>query len=191
MPAAPVGQPHEVVLTADGVGAWEIAVADGATVARVPITVAAPAPTPGWVWAVRIGAVLGVVALIAALAPSVRQRPRLALSLGAVAIVGLTIAATAVATAPATPSAATPAAAPVDPAAAPAGGHAGHGGGAMPDDAGNGHAGHVSHGPRRRRRHGAAPPRARRPAPRPISSSTSPTAPPARWSTTSRSTTTP
>ena len=133
VPAAPVGQPHEVALTADGVGAWEIAVADGATVARVPITVAAPAPTPGWVWAVRIGAVLGVVALIAALAPSVRQRPRLALSLGAVAIVGLTIAATAVATAPATPTAATPAAAPVDPAAAPAGGHAGHGGGAMPD----------------------------------------------------------
>ncbi|MDD7916187.1 hypothetical protein [Actinomycetospora callitridis] len=135
-PGAPVGQPHEVVLTADGVGAWEIAVADGATVARIPITVAAPAPTPGWVWAVRIGAVLGVVALIAALAPSVRQRPRLALALGAAAIVGLTIAATAVATAPATSAAATPAAAPVDPAAAPAGGHAGHGGGALPATAG-------------------------------------------------------
>ena len=132
VPAATVGQPHEVVLTADGVGAWEIAVADGATVARIPITVAAPASTPGWVWAVRIGAVLGVVALIAALAPSVRQRPRLALSLGAVAIVGLTVAATAVATAPATPTPATPAAAPVDPATAPTGGHAGHGGGAMP-----------------------------------------------------------
>jgi hypothetical protein len=132
VPASPVGQPHEVALTADGVGAWEITVADGATVARVPIDVAAPAPTPGWVWAVRIGAVLGVIALIAALAPSARQRPRLALALGAVAIVGITVAATAVATAPTTSTTpVTPAAAPTDPAALPAGGHAGHGGGAM------------------------------------------------------------
>lgn len=133
VPVAPVGQPREVALAADGVGAWEIAVADGVTVARIPITVAAPAPTPGWVWAVRIGAVLGVVALIAALAPTVRQRPRLALALGAVALVGVTVAVTAVVTAPATPAAVTPAAAPVDQAAPPAGGHAGHGGGAMPD----------------------------------------------------------
>lgn len=128
VPVAPVGQPHEVALTADGPGAWEVTVSDGATVARVPVTVAAPASTPGWVWAVRVGAVLGVIALVAALAPSVRQRPRLALGLGAVALVGLTIAGTAVATAPSsastTPEAA-PAPAPVS--APPAGAHAGHG----------------------------------------------------------------
>ncbi|MEJ2864339.1 hypothetical protein [Actinomycetospora flava] len=131
VPVAPVGQPHEVALTADAPGAWEITVADGTTVARVPVTVAAPAPTPGWVWAVRVGAVLGVIALIAALAQSVRQRPRLALGLGAAALVGLTVAATAVAMAPSsattTPEAA-PAPAPVT--APPAGGHAGHGGAA-------------------------------------------------------------
>ena len=129
VPVAPVGQPHEVALTADGVGAWEITVADGGTVARVPVTVAAPTPTAGWVWAVRIGALLGVVALVAALTPSVRSRPRVALALGAVAIVGVTVAVTAVATAPAT---SVPAAAPVEPAAPPAGGHAGHGASAMP-----------------------------------------------------------
>ncbi|WP_133825639.1 hypothetical protein [Actinomycetospora succinea] len=131
VPVAPVGQPHEVALTTDGPGAWEITVADGTTTARVPVTVAAPVPTPGWVWAVRIGALVGVVALVAALAPSVRRRPRLALGLGAVALVGITIAATAVATAPSstpTPPAPTPAAAPI--IAPPAGGHAGHGGAA-------------------------------------------------------------
>ncbi|HSK59403.1 MAG TPA: hypothetical protein VK935_10155, partial [Actinomycetospora sp.] len=113
VPAAPVGQPREVALRADAPGEWEVVVADGATVARIPLTVAAPAPTPGWVWAVRIGAVLGVVALIAALAPAVRARPRLAAPLGAVALVAVTVAVTAAITEPAGPSEPGPAAAPV------------------------------------------------------------------------------
>jgi hypothetical protein len=133
VPVAPVGQPHETALDVDGPGAWEVTVADGAApgvTARVPVTIAAPAPTPGWVWAVRIGALLGVVALVAALSPSVRQRPRAAIALGAVALVGVTVAATAVATAPAAPATpTTPQAAPIT-AAPPAGGHAGHGGAA-------------------------------------------------------------
>ncbi|MEJ2861398.1 hypothetical protein [Actinomycetospora flava] len=131
VPVAPAGQPREVALTVDAPGAWEIAVADGATLARVPLTIAAPEPTPGWVWAVRIGALLGVVGLVAALTPSVRDRPRLALGLGAVALVGVTIAVTAVATAPSTTAAApTQTAAPAPVTAPPAGGHAGHGGAA-------------------------------------------------------------
>ncbi|MEJ2884951.1 hypothetical protein [Actinomycetospora aeridis] len=129
VPVAPVGQPHEVVLATDGPGAWEITVADGTTVARVPIVLAAPAPTPGWVWAVRVGALVGVVALVVALTPSVRQRPRAAVTLGVVALVGVTVAATAIATAPATPTTPTPAAAQAPVPAPPAGGHAGHGGG--------------------------------------------------------------
>ncbi|MHC1561079.1 hypothetical protein ACR9E3_19125 [Actinomycetospora sp. C-140] len=126
VPVAPVGQPHEVALDAGAPGAWEVVVADGAQAARIPVTVAAPAPTPGWVWAVRVGAVLGVVALIAALA--MRHRPRVAVALGAVAAVGVTVAVTATVVAP--PATSTAAAAPT-PAAAP-GGHAGHGGMAMP-----------------------------------------------------------
>lgn len=126
VPVAPVGQPHEVALTADAPGAWEITVADGTTVARVPVTVAAPAPTAGWVWAVRVGALVGVVALVAALTPSVRERRRLALGLGAVALVGITVAVTAVATAPSAPS--TPVAEPAPVTAPPAGGHDGHAG---------------------------------------------------------------
>ncbi|WP_433786156.1 hypothetical protein ACQPX6_05945 [Actinomycetospora sp. CA-101289] len=130
VPVAPVGQPREVALTADAPGEWEVVVADGVTVARVPLTVAAPAPTPGWVWAVRIGAVLGVVALVAALAPAVRARPRLAVGLGAVALVAVTVAVTAAITAPGGTPAPAPAAAP---APIPTGGHAGHGGmAAMP-----------------------------------------------------------
>ncbi|MDD7968719.1 hypothetical protein [Actinomycetospora lemnae] len=146
VPVAPVGQPQEALLAVDGPGAWEVLVADGATVARVPITVAAPAGTPGWVWAVRVGALVGVVALVAALSPGVRQRPRLAVGLGAVALVGVTVAVTAVATAPATPTtptaATTAASAPTAsaplPATPPAGGHAGHaahGAAAAPADA--------------------------------------------------------
>jgi hypothetical protein len=123
VPVFPAGQPHDAVLTADGVGAWEVAVSDGAETARIPVAVAAPAPTPGWTWAVRIGAVVGVVALVAALA--LRHRPRVAVAVGAVAIAGVTVAVTAAATAPAPASA--PAASPV-PGPAPAGGHAGHGG---------------------------------------------------------------
>ncbi|MDF2977668.1 MAG: hypothetical protein K0S40_2396, partial [Actinomycetospora sp.] len=70
--------------------------------------------------------VLGVVALIAALAPAVRARPRLAVGLGAVALVAVTVAVTAATTAdPPTPA---PAAAAVS---APTG-HAGHGGAPMP-----------------------------------------------------------
>lgn len=127
VPVAPVGQPHEVALTTDGPGAWEITVADGTTVARVPITLPAPEPTPGWVWAVRVGALVGVVALVVALTPSVRARPRRAVAVGAVALVGVTVAITAVATAPGTTSATpTPDAAPIT--APPAGGHAGHAG---------------------------------------------------------------
>lgn len=133
VPVAPAGQPREVALSADAPGAWEVTVADGATVARVPITVAAPAPTPGWVWAVRVGALLGVVALVAALTPSARARPRLALGLGAVALVGLTVAATAVATAPSSAST-VPAEAAPDPVTAP------------PTDGHSGHAGHSGHG---------------------------------------------
>ncbi|MDD7942283.1 hypothetical protein PHK61_28095 [Actinomycetospora lutea] len=129
VPVAPVGQPREVALSADAPGAWEVTVADGTTVARVPITVAVPASTPGWVWAVRVGALLGVVALVAALTPSARQRPRVAIGLGAVALVGLTVAGTAVATAPSS-APTTPTAAPAPVTAPPAGGHAGHGGGA-------------------------------------------------------------
>lgn len=126
VPVAPVGQPHEVALAVDAPGPWEVVVTDGATVARVPLTVAAPEPTPGWVWAVRVGALLAVVGLVAALNPSVRQRPRLALGLGAVALVGVTVAATAVATAPATTPAPVPDAAPAPVTTVPAGGHAGH-----------------------------------------------------------------
>ncbi|HWN28684.1 MAG TPA: hypothetical protein VNP37_17085 [Actinomycetospora sp.] len=128
VPVSPVGQPHEVALRADAPGEWEVVVVDGATVARIPLTVAVPAPTPGWVWAVRIGAVLGVVALIAALAPAVRARPRLAVTLGAVALVAVTVAVTAAITAPTGPPAPTPAAAPVSVAS----GHAGHGGAPTP-----------------------------------------------------------
>jgi hypothetical protein len=129
VPAAPVGAPHEVALVADGPGAWEVVVVDGQEVARVPVTVAVPAPTPGWVWAVRVGAVLGVVALIAALAPAVRTRPRLAVGFGSVALVAVTVAVTAAVTAPAGTTSPTASAAP---SPAPPGGHAGHGGAATP-----------------------------------------------------------
>ncbi|MDD7932169.1 hypothetical protein [Actinomycetospora straminea] len=129
VPAAPVGQPHEAALAVDGPGAWEVLVDDGSTLARVPITVAAPAGTPGWVWAVRVGALVGVAALIAAVSPGVRRRPRLAIGLGAVALVGVTVAVTAVATAPSTAITAAPTAAAVPPIGGPSG-HAGHAGAA-------------------------------------------------------------
>ncbi|GLZ45492.1 hypothetical protein Acsp06_16770 [Actinomycetospora sp. NBRC 106375] len=129
VPVAPAGQPHQVALDAGTPGVWDVVVADGTQVARIPVTVAAPAPTPGWVWAVRVGAVLGIVALIAALA--LRHRPRVAVSLGAVAAVGVTVAVTAAVVAPPATSATSAApAAPMPPAAS--GGHAGHAGMAMP-----------------------------------------------------------
>ncbi|PVZ13281.1 hypothetical protein [Actinomycetospora cinnamomea] len=132
VPAAPVGQPHEVALTTDGPGAWEVTVSDGAQTARVPVTVAATTPTPGWVWAVRVGAVLGAVTLIAALAPAVRARPRLALALGGVALVAVTVAVTAAVAAPASTTGAPATATGTAPVPSGHAGHAGHGGAAMP-----------------------------------------------------------
>ena len=74
-------------------GAWEVLLGEGPGTARIPLLVPAPV-TPGWVWMVRGGLLVGVVALIGALAVR-RNRPRTGLTLGAASLVGVAVAATA------------------------------------------------------------------------------------------------
>lgn len=124
VPASPAGRASSVALDVPAAGAWELTVADGPDVARIPIDVAAPAPTPGWVWVLRVAAPIGIVALIVAVAPSVVRRPRVALPVGAVALVAVTVTVAVAVLGPSVPPSPTTASS----AAGTPDGHAGHGG---------------------------------------------------------------
>src|SRR6478752_7123765 len=93
-PAAGPGAPSTGTLQIDRPGAWEVVLVASPDVARIPLSVPAPPPTPGWVWAVRVGAVVAAVGAVGAAAVW-RRRPRTARGLGAVALVGVTTAVTA------------------------------------------------------------------------------------------------
>jgi len=93
-PGSGPGAPSTGTLQIDRPGAWEIVLVASPDVARIPLSVPAPPPTPAWMWAVRGGAVVAAVGAVAAAAVW-RRRPRTALGLGAVAVVGVTAAVTA------------------------------------------------------------------------------------------------
>ena len=93
-PGSGPGAPSTGTLQIDRPGAWEVVLVASPDVARIPLSVPAPPPTPGWVWAVRVGAVVAAVGAVGAAAVW-RRRPRTARGLGAVALVGVTTAVTA------------------------------------------------------------------------------------------------
>ena len=93
-PGSGPGAPSTGTLQIDRPGAWEIVLVASPAVARIPVAIPAPPPTPGWVWAVRVGAVVAAVGAVGAAAVW-RRRPRTARGLGAATLVGLTTAVTA------------------------------------------------------------------------------------------------
>jgi hypothetical protein len=89
-----VGTPGLAALTVDRPGRWDVVLDDGGTPARIPMTYVDPG-TPAWVWLVRVGVALAVVAGIAATTRTARRRRWAAGALGGLAVVGATAAVTA------------------------------------------------------------------------------------------------
>ena len=98
-PGTGPGAPSTGTLQIDRPGAWEVVLVASPDVARIPVAIPAPPPTPGGVWAVRVGAVVAAVGAVAA-AALWRRRPRTALGLGAGALIGAATAVTAAVLAP-------------------------------------------------------------------------------------------
>ena len=93
-PGSGPGAPSTGTLQIDRPGAWEVVLVASPDVARIPVAIPGPPPTPAGVWVVRVGAVVAAVGAVGAAAVW-RRRPRTARGLGAATLVGLTTAVTA------------------------------------------------------------------------------------------------
>lgn len=93
-PGAGPGSPSAGTLRIDRPGAWEVVLVASPDVARIPLSVPAPPPTPVDVWVVRVGAVVAALGAVAASAVW-RRRRGLGLGVAVVAAVGAAAAVTA------------------------------------------------------------------------------------------------
>lgn len=93
------GRTERTTLDLPDPGDWEVVLSAGSGVsetARVPVTVAAVPSVATAVWVFWGALLIGVASLIAAVGPTARARPRVALPLGGLAVAGLTLAVTLV-----------------------------------------------------------------------------------------------
>jgi hypothetical protein len=90
------GAPGSAALTLDRPGRWDVVLDDAGAQASIPMTWSDPGTT-AWVWVVRLGVLVAVVAGIAATTRTARQRPRRAGILAGLAAAGAAAAATALA----------------------------------------------------------------------------------------------
>ncbi|MFC5062879.1 hypothetical protein [Actinomycetospora atypica] len=115
----PVGAPGRSTVALDRAGSWDVVLADGGAVARIPLRWVDPG-TPASTWVARLAIAVAVLAGIAATTAGARRRPRLVGGLAALAAAGVAAGVTAIALGtPAAPAAYVAGGATTGPAAAP------------------------------------------------------------------------